>query len=351
MKKPPKRRKTGMIPGSLVHTGKQEMDTTEITVIQYNENDQSRKEYYLNDLLSIETSKENITWLNVDGLHDIEQVKKIGEKFELHQLLLEDVLSIDQRPKVEKYNNCIFVSLKMFHLEMDKLIDQEQISVVLKANAVISFQEKPGDVFDGIRSNILRDLGQIRKKNADFLIYRMLDTVVDNYFLIVDFFEDRINELEENIDVNKSNHDENDFRQLKKQVLNFRKDIRPLNDAVQKLLKEDIDLIDSYTKTYLNDVYDHLAQIIDALDVQRESLTYLTDQYHTQQGIKLNKVMKLLTIVSTVFIPLTFIVGVYGMNFRNMPELKWEYGYYLTWGLMIVITFFMIALFKYKKWW
>jgi magnesium transporter len=351
MKKSRHKRKTGMLPGSLVHTGKKKMDSVELALIQYNEKKQSKKVYHHEDNPSLTTDNSCVSWLNVDGLHDVEEIKKIGERYSLHQLLLEDVLSMDQRPKAAHYENCVFLSLKMFHLTEGLTIDQEQVSIVLTENTVISFQERKGDVFDGIRSSIQENTGRIRKKNADFLVYRMLDVIVDNYFLILDFFEDKISVMEENIDSRVAKYDDKDIRILKKQILDFRKDSRPLNDAIQRLLKDDVDKIELTTKTYLNDVHDHLSQIIDGLDVQRENLTYLTDQYHSQQGMKLNKVMKLLTIVSTIFIPLTFIVGVYGMNFKNIPELQWEKGYLMVWGLMLAVTVFMIVLFRYKKWW
>lgn len=351
MKKKRHQRKVGMLPGTLVHTGKQKMDVTDLTHIEYNEESQLKKTYRNITEIKINTNEQKVGWYNLDGLHDVDQVKKIGDYFSLHHLLLEDILSLEQRPKTEIYDNCIFISLKMFNLTSNKTIDVEQLSIVLRENTVISFQEKQGDVFNGIRTSIVENQGRVRKKNADYLMYRMLDVIVDNYYIILDYFEERIQSLEDQVDANEVNDWDRSIRNQKKELIQFRKDIRPLNDAIQRLLKDDLELIEPSTKTYLNDVHDHLSQIIDDLDTQRENLTVLTEQYHTQQGMKLNKVMKLLTIISTIFIPLTFIVGVYGMNFKNMPELSWENGYYLTWGLMFTITLVLVILFRVKKWW
>jgi len=340
-----------MLPGTLVHTGRKKMDSVEMTTIHYDEEEQTRKAYAHEDLLNSTWNKVGVNWINVDGLHDVNQIQKIGESFNLHHLLLEDILSVGQRSKVEFYEDCVFMSIKMFHLTPKGSIDSEQVSLVLKGNTLISFQEKKGDVFDGVRTSIQENLGRVRKKNADYLMYRLLDTIVDNYFLISDFFEEQINQLEGKLDQNEIDNLDQSIRNLKKKVSVFRKDIRPVKESSQRLLNEDLELVEGPTKIYLSDVNDHLSQIIDELDIQREGLSSLTDQYHAHQGMKLNNVMKVLTIVSTIFIPLTFVVGVYGMNFKYMPELSWENGYVMAWGVMGCITLFMIILFRYKKWW
>lgn len=351
MNKNRRHRKTGMLPGTLVHTGDQKMESVEMTAIHYDAKQHTKKVYSHEDSMSSTWIDAGVNWINIDGLHDVNQIQKIGDTFNLHQLLLEDILSIEQRSKVEFYEDCVFMSIKMFHLTQEGVIDSEQVSLVLKENTLISFQEKKGDVFDGVRTSIEESLGRVRLKNADYLMYRLLDVVVDNYFLISDNFEDQINHLEDKIDQNELANLDKSIRNLKKQVSVFRKDIRPLLESSQRLVKEDFKLVESPTKVYLNDVHDHLSQIIDELDIQRESLKSLSDQYHTYQGMKLNNVMKVLTIVSTIFIPLTFVVGVYGMNFKNIPELSWENGYFMTWGIMLLITLFMVILFRYKKWW
>jgi magnesium transporter len=349
VKRDKRHRKIGMLPGTLIHTGKQKMDSVEMTVIHYDEEKQSKRNYKHKDSKSSEWSTDGVHWINIYGLHDVDQIKKIGETFNLHHLLLEDILSIGQRSKMELYEDCIFMSVKMFNLTSEGAINSEQISLVLKENTLISFQEKRGDVFNGIRKSIEENLGRVRKKKTDYLMYRLLDVIVDNYFLISDNFEEQIDNLEDNIDQNEMVNLDKTIRDLKKQVSVFRKDIRPALESLRQLA--DLDLVDESTRIYLSDVYGHLSQIIDELDINREALSSLTDQYHAYQGTKLNKVMKVLTIVSTIFIPLTFVVGIYGMNFTNIPELSWENGYFMTWGLMIFITIFMMALFRYKKWW
>lgn len=351
MKKYQKQRKTGLLPGTLVYTGGQKMESVEMAIIHYDDEMQKRKAFDYSAPLSSKWNNSGVNWINIDGLHDVEKIKKIGNTFELHYILLEDILSVNQRSKVEFYEDCTFMSIKMFHLTASGEIDSEQLSLVLKGNTLISFQEKEGDVFNGIRKSIEENLGKVRRKKADFLMYRLLDVIVDNYFLILDDFEAKIVLLEDKMDQNEIADLDKAIRNLKKQVSVFRKDIRPVLESSQRLLKEDLQVIEEPTKVYLNDVHDHLSQIVDELDIQRENLISLTEQYHSYQGMKLNNVMKVLTIVSTIFIPLTFVVGVYGMNFKNIPELSWDYGYFMTWGLMICITVFMIILFRSKKWW
>jgi magnesium transporter len=351
MKRINKKRKTGMLPGELIFTGDSKSTNVDTVATRYNDQVYEIEEpFVLADKKDL-VSSDQILWINVNGIHDINVVRKLGRTFSLHPLILEDVLSVGQRPKSEYYENCIFVSIKMFRLSSELEISEEQISIILKENVLISFQEVEGDLFDEIRKNLAKNIGQLRKKGADYLMYRILDVIVDHYFLIIDTFEERIELLEDRIDGNSTNSLEINIREVKKEIIHFKREIRPFNDALLKLLKDDVQLINSETRTYLNDVHDHLTQVLDSLDAQKENLNSLNEQYSTYQAMKLNKIMKVLTVVSTIFIPLTFVAGIYGMNFKNMPELSWENGYFMAWGVMLAIAIIMLVFFRVKKWW
>lgn len=290
-----------------------------------------------------------VNWINVDGLHDSTILEKITAHFNLHPLLVEDVLN-DQRPKVEEYDDYLFVTLKMLYQIDGFKVDYEQISFVLGSNYLISFQEKEGDIFDGFRERIQKDLGRVRKKGADYLLYRLIDVIVDHYYHVLDCLGEQIEEIEDVLAKGSTESTFKKIQHLKKELIYLRKVVYPLREAVNKLVKGENEFVDSENLRFFSDVYDHVIHLTDSLDTYKDLTSSLLDIHMNTQNNQLNQVIKVLTIISTIFIPLTFIVGVYGMNFKYMPELEWEYGYPLVWGIMIALMVAMAGYFRYKKW-
>jgi magnesium transporter len=320
-------------------------------VIDYTENQFS--EFCPTDLKDLVKFKnqDTITWINIDGIHDVEFIKQAGEIFDLHPLLLEDILNPDHRPKIEEYGEYLHFTLKELKWNpKEKEIESEQISFVFGKGFVISFQEQKGDIFEPIRDRIRHAKGRMRKMKADYLAYTLIDIIVDHYFTIIDLIECEIEELETEI---LKSTDENNIRKiqkLKKDLMVLRKSIIPLRESVGNLEKSGSELIEERTTYFLKDVYDHTLHITDSIESYREMLNSLMELHISGMNNRLNKVMKVLTIISTIFIPLTFIVGVYGMNFDNMPEIHWQYGYYAVWGFMILTVFLMLYILRRNKW-
>lgn len=293
----------------------------------------------------------SITWINVDGIHQIETFEKLGKCFELHPLTLEDILNTDQRPKVEDFGDYMYVVLKMFSYE-DKSneILIEQVSLILGPNFVLSFQEDVGDVFDPIRERIRNGKGKIRKMGADYLVYTLLDAIVDNYFIILEKIGEQIEFIEERLIINPASDTLNTIHKLKREMLFLRKSVWPLREVISNMERVESSLIKGSTKIYLRDVYDHNIQIIDTIETLRDMLSGMLDIYLTSISNRLNAVMKVLTIIATIFMPLTFLAGIYGMNFKYMPELEWKWGYPLILLIMFSIGVSMLFYFKRKKW-
>jgi magnesium transporter len=264
-------------------------------------------------------------------------------------LLIDDVLS-DQRPKVEEFDDYLFLTLKMLHRLDSKKIEYEQISFVLGKDFLITFQEKEGDLFDGFRERIRLDQGRVRKKKADYLMYRLIDIIVENYYNVLDKIGEIMDDIEETVYENPSNKTFNRIQALKKELIFLRKALFPLRDALGKIVKGEFEFIQDDNIRFYSDVYDHVVHIIDSLDTYKDLTSGLLDIHINAMNTRMNEVMKVLTVISTIFMPLTFIVGVYGMNFEYMPELKWHYGYFEVWGIMGVVVVSMLIFFKYKKW-
>ncbi|MBX7093917.1 MAG: magnesium/cobalt transporter CorA [Flavobacteriales bacterium] len=345
------RKKLGQPSGSLIHMGREQGHDVEISVMDYNE--EFFKEFKVEKPEELKhcLSSKIISWINVDGIHDPDTIQAIGEQFNLHPLLLEDVMNPNHRPKIEEFDKYIHFTLKMLaynHATRD--IEMEQVSFVLGDSWVISFQETPGDVFDTIRERIRNGKGRIRKNGSDYLAYALSDIIVDHYFIIVDELDEDIDRLEHAILNEKNIEVMKEIQRLKKQLMSLRKSIIPVRDAVGNLMKGTSNLIDDRTTFYLKDVYDHTLYLTDSIEVYREMLNSLMEVHLSSLSNRLNNVMKVLTIISTIFIPLTFIVGVYGMNFKVMPEIDWKYGYLSVWILMITVTLVLIIILKRKKW-
>ncbi len=302
----------------------------------------------VSDLLA-RIKPQQVNWVNLDGLSNAQLIEKLQTHFSLHSLLVEDILN-DQRPKAEEYEDYLFVTLKMLYRIDGAQIDYEQISFVLGTNYLLTFQEKEGDLFDAFRERIRQDQGKVRKKKADYLMYRLIDITVESYYNVLDNIGQHIEDIEDSIRSNASDHHFQKIQSIKKELIYLHKALYPLRDAIGKILKDESDFIHEDNIPYYSDLYDHVIHLIDSLDTYRDLVANLTDFYMNIQNSKLNEVIRVLTIISTIFIPLTFIVGLYGMNFEFFPELHWHFGYAAVWVVMLAIAAGMVGYFKYKRW-
>jgi len=350
-------RKVGLPPGTLEFVGEPKIKGVKITVIDYDEQEVKERVFKkIEDCFPFK-DKPSVTWINIDGIHQVEIIEKIGTCFDIHPLVLEDIVHTGQRPKIEDFEDYIYIVLRMLNFdEKTNHIKSEQASLILGKNYVISFQEEEGDVFDPVRQRIRSGKGHIRKMGPDYLAYALLDVLVDNYFLILERIGERIEELEEELVDNPEPETLQSIYTLKRETIFMRKSIWPLREVVSSMQKSDSELIAEETGIFLKDVYDHTIQVIDTIETYRDVLSGLLDLYMSSISNKMNQVMQVLTIIATIFIPLTFIAGIYGMNFDpdaspfNMPELGWYWGYLSVWILMIIISGIMIIYFKRKKW-
>jgi magnesium transporter len=287
----------------------------------------------------------------VDGLHQVEILEKLGECYGLHPLVLEDILNTDQRPKTEDYGEYIYIVLKMLdYNDKSNEIEPEQMSLILGPNFVFSFQEREGDTFNPIRERIRNNKGRIRKMGADYLAYTLLDSIVDNYFIILEKLGEKIEFLEEKLVTRPTPETLQVIHYLKREMISFRKAVWPLREVVSGLERGEASLIKEATRIYLRDVYDHTIQTIDTIETYRDMVSGMLDIYLSSVSNRLNSVMKVLTIIATIFMPLTFLAGVYGMNFKYMPELEWRWGYPVTWLIMAGIGISMLIYFRKKRW-
>jgi len=359
--------KAGLPPGSLIHVGERHTEAPRLTLMRYDA--QESEEEILADIdgLTGQTAGpgavagaregHGVTWLHVEGLHDIALMEKLGNRYRLHPLTLEDILYTDQRPKMEDYGSYVYVVLKSFSLNSGSLasgsmgeVAPEQISIVFGQDFLISFAERESALLAPIRERIRQGRGRIGRTGADYLAYTIIDTIVDQYFLVLERFGEEIEALEDQLVTNPSRNSLAAIQHLKREILYLRKSVWPLREAVSTLQRLASPLMDAATDPYLKDVYDHTIQIIDTIESMRDSLAGILDIYLSSASNRLNEVMKVLTIIATIFMPLTFLAGVYGMNFRYMPELEWHWGYFTVWGVMIAVALSMALYFKRKKW-
>ena len=344
-------KKAGLPPGTLVHIGERKSETPKITIMDYDESSFQEKEIKTIEECLLFKDKPTVTWINVDGLHQVEILEKIGECYGFHPLVMEDILNTDQRPKMEDYGDYIYIVLKMLDQgNKNNEIVTEQISFILGPNFVISFQEKEGDVFDPTRERIKNGKGRIRKMGADYLAYSLLDSIVDSYFIILEKLGEKIEFLEEKLITRPTPETLQTIHHLKREMIFLRKAVWPLREVISGLERNESSLIMESTRIYLRDVYDHTIQTIDTIETFRDMVSGMLDIYLSSVSNRLNSVMKVLTIIATIFMPLTFLAGIYGMNFKYMPELEWRWGYPVIWLIMIGIGVFMLAYFKKKKW-
>lgn len=321
-----------------------------LEMISFNEKSFSRIENIPVEEILEKCDTHSINWINVDGLSDTELIKKIGNHFSLHYLLLDDIMNTDHRPKVDEYDDHLFLTLKMLYRMEGDEIDYEHISFVLGKNFLLSFQEKEGDIFNTLRDRIKNDTGIFKKRGADYLLYRLMDTIVDSYYTILENVGYKVETLEESISKNPTIDDFRQIQVLKKEFIYLRKVVYPLRELLNKIIKSEYDFIEQNNLKYYSDVYDHVIHLIDSLDTYKDITSTLMDLYMNTINYKMNEVMKVLTIISVIFMPLTFIVGIYGMNFDVLPELHWHYGYFGVLAFMGLIVGGMIFYFRHKKW-
>jgi magnesium transporter len=342
----------GLPPGALVHAGQRRMDEIAITTVEYDGAQLWEGEPVDLARVAVPKDRPTVAWINVDGLHDVEALGKLGDRFGLHPLVVEDILNTGQRPKVEDYGDYIFIVLRSLHRmeEESGEPDVEQISLVIGPNYLLSFQERAGDEFNPVRDRLHSNKGRIRRAGADYLAYALIDLIVDQYFVVLERFGDRIESLEEELIADPAAETLHEIHHLKREMAFLRKSVWPLREVIGTLERSESPLMDASTGLYLRDVYDHTIQVIDAVETFRDMLSGMLDIYLSSVSNRMNEVMKVLTIISTVFIPLTFLAGVYGMNFRHIPELEWPWGYPVLWGVMIVIAVLLVMYFRRKKW-
>lgn len=345
------KKKIGLPAGSLVHIGEKKVERPRIKIIDFSDGYCMHKQILgIEDCLPYKES-ETTTWINIDGLHDIELIESTGKLFGIHSLVLEDILHTGQRPKIEIFDDYVFLVLRMISYdEKQEKVQEEQLSIVLGENYVISFQEKPGDVFNPVRERITQGKSRVRRKKADYLACALLDAVVDNYFEVLDQVELKLERLDEELFTDSSTETFQKISDLKKEMILLRKSIWPLREIVNTITKGEFDVIEESNQVYYRDVYDHIIHVIDILETFREMIAAMHDTYMNFVNNRMNEIMKVLTVVATIFIPLTFIAGVYGMNFRYMPELGWQWGYFGVLGFMGVLVMGMVLYFRRKNW-
>ena len=349
--------KRGLSPGTLVPLIREEKKDIAVTIseLKYNGNTYSERtgislKEAARKVQSDTVQSDTVQWIDIIGVHDVKVIQQIGDAFGIHALVLEDVANTEQRPKVEEYKQHLFIVLKMLrHKEMDaRILIDEHISIILGEGYVITFQEEAGDVFDGVRERIRNGAPRIRNNKADYLLYALMDAIVDHYFLVVENLEDRIEDLDDELFSNPTSASLSQINIMRKETLFLRRHIRPLRDLFTSLIRSEHTLLKASTLIYIRDVYDHAMSVTDMVETFRDTLAGQVDHYMSSMSNKMNEVMKFLTVIGSVFIPLTFIAGIYGMNFDHMPELHWPMGYPMLMGVMVVVGLATFLYFRAK---
>ena len=349
-KKKHQRKQRGLPPGSLVYTGTHKDTALLLSKTRYNDNLTETKEITVAELLATKSDDNVVQWIDLVGLYDIDRITAIGEKFGIHQLQLEDMVNTAHRPKAEVDDNSIFVIFKIIK-RINGEIDEEQISLYLKENMLFSFQEHEGDVFDPIRERIKMAAGRIRSRKADFLMYALIDVVVDSYFEVLEEIGNRQEQIEDDLAASADRQILLSIRESKSELNNMRKAVLPLREAVSTIIRgTSNNLCEESTIRYFQDVQDHLIQMAELIESAREINNDMREIYLSTMSNRMNEIMKVLTVISTIFIPLSFVAGVYGTNFEHVPEYTWPYGYGYFWLVCSLIIFVMVSYFKRKKW-
>lgn len=344
-------KKAGLPPGTLVHIGEKVTEKTRISVVEYDGRGFEEKELKDLETRYLFPQEPAVTWVNVVGIQQVEVLEKLGNYFTVHPLALEDILNTEQRPKIEDYGEDLFLVVKLLsYREKTDEIEAEQISLILRPHALLSFQEREGDDFANVKERLRSGKGRLRKMGADYLAYTLLDIVVDQYFGVLEKLGESVEVLEEKLLSDPTTPTLRKIQNLKREMLLLRKWTWPLREVISSLERGEFPGIQENTRIYLRDVYDHTIQVMDTIEIYRDMLSGMLDIYLSSLNNRMSSVMKVLTVIATVFMPLTFLAGVYGMNFRHMPELDWPWGYPLVLAVMGLIAILMLTLFRRKKW-
>ncbi len=343
--------KQGQAPGALVHVGERLQQQPRITVFDYTEDTVDENTVADAEACFAYRDTESVTWINVDGVHDTDLVEKLGTHFGLHPLVMEDIVNTGQRPKAENYGDYIYLVFKMLRFDPTRqTVMSEQVSLILGKNIVLSFQEQQGDVFNPLRDRIRQGVGRVRRCGADYLAYGLADAIIDGYFSLLETMGEIIETLDAAVMTDPSPQTPQVLQHLRTEAMVLRKAVWPLRESVGELRQMETPLMTKMLVPYLADLYDHAVHVADSAETLRELIASLRDTYLTTISNRTNEVMKVLTILATIFIPLTFVAGIYGMNFEIMPELKWRYGYAYALGLMLLIACGMVVYFRRKRW-
>lgn len=343
-------KKIGALPGELIYVGDHLTEEVSVSLIKYNDEIYSNEKIKSIKNSGISFQDNSVEWVKVTGFRDMDLIKEVGDFFKLHPLMIEDVLNIEHRPKIDEFEDYVFIIIKIMYFDdHDGEFKIEQLSLVLGENWLISFQEKEYDFIDEIIKRIAEKKGLIRSRKADYLLYQLMDIITDNYFIITDKLGDVSEELEDKILNSQTKEDLKSIQDFRYNIKLIRKNVLPLREVVLALQKN-IKFVEKETLFYIHDVYEHIIQIYDNVDSLKDSTSSIMDLYMSGTSNKMNEIMKVLTIYSALFIPLTFLTGIYGMNFDIIPELHWRYGYLLFWITSILSTVGMFVFFKYKKW-
>lgn len=343
-------RKIGLMPGTPVHIGQRKTDKSSVRLIDYDESDY----YVLTEAtmydITQQVQKQKIRWAHLTGVHDVELVQTLCKQYSIHPLVIEDIVNTEHRPKLEINPDYIFIVLKTFNLEEKDEISVEQISLILGPSYVLSFQESEDPIFHDIINRLEKIHGNVRSAGTDYLAYSLLDLIVDDYYIFTESLSEHIETLEDEVIENPTTETLHGIYRYKRIVSIARRNLWPLREIVGRLYRDPSSLVQPSTNIYMRDLYDHVIQVNDYLEGYKEALSSMLDTYLSSVSNKMNEVMKVLTVISTVFIPLTLIAGVYGMNFYNMPELTWQYGYSTLLIIMIIIGAVMLAYFRKIEW-
>ena len=343
--------KAGMSPGTLMHIGEKKIEEPRITLINYDSELLEEKTLHRIEESFPYKDTPQVTWINIDGLHEVGIIEKIGSAFGIHPLTLEDIVNTGQRPKIDDFEDYIYIVFKMLIFDGTTCrISAEQVSLIVGPRFIISFQEIEGDVFNFVRERLRKGRIQMRKSGPDYLAYALMDAVVDQYFLILEKMGERIEHFEDRVHSEPTPKILQGIHDLKREIIYFRKQVWPMRELLNNLQKTESHLVQQTNKVFIRDVYDHTIQVIDTIESFRDIIVGMMDLYLSAMSNRMNEVMKVLTIMATIFIPLTFIAGIYGMNFKFMPELEWKWSYPVLWALLIFIFIGMLFYFKRKKW-
>ena len=343
--------KSGMPPGSLFHIGELPVGDVTVRALRYTETELEEFPVTDRDSLMLLKEKEGVIWVQVDGVHQPDKIAAIGEAFSLHSLTLEDILNTGQRPKMEEFEDYLFLIGKILTFEdATGMVREKHFCIVLMQHLVLSFHESGANIFGAVEQRIRKAAGKIRKKTADYLAYALFDSMVDNYFLVLEAIGAQIEEVEDEILETPSRDSLERLHLLKRELTILRKSVWPVREVTNSLVRSDVYFVQEDSLKYFMDIYDHTLQIIETIEAFRDVTSSLYDMYLSSVSHRMNQVMKVLTVIATIFIPLTFIVGIYGMNFRYMPELTWHWGYFTTLAIMAILGIGMALYFKKKDW-